>query len=114
MWSCRLESRSTFLLRSLITRQNHAKNQGAKLLLELGLIQTQMAQKPMLRAELYARASRASKNVRGSGDKGGRAMRLMSGRGVGECGCGRHSYGGGVISKVGWLSVRGAPRGVFV
>jgi hypothetical protein len=31
--------------------------------LELGLIQTQMAQKPMLRAEVYARALRASKNV---------------------------------------------------
>jgi hypothetical protein len=40
---------------------------------------------------------------------GGRAMRLMSGRGVGECGIGRHSYGGGVISEVGWLSFCGAP-----
>ena len=34
-------------------------------------------------------------------------MRLMSGRGVGECGSGRHSYGGGVISEVGWLSLFG-------
>ena len=51
--------------------------------LELGLIQTQMAQKPMLRAEVYARALRASQNVRESGGIGGRAMRLMSGRGVG-------------------------------
>jgi hypothetical protein len=32
--------------------------------LELELIQTQMAQKPMLRAEVYARALRASKNVK--------------------------------------------------
>ena len=30
--------------------------------LELELIQTQMAQKPMLRAEVYAQAIRASKN----------------------------------------------------
>ena len=30
--------------------------------LELELIQTQMAQKPMLRAEVYARALRASQN----------------------------------------------------
>jgi hypothetical protein len=32
--------------------------------LELGLIQTQMAQKPMLCAEFYARALRASQNVK--------------------------------------------------
>jgi hypothetical protein len=32
--------------------------------LELELIQTQMAQKPMLRAEVYARALCASKNVK--------------------------------------------------
>ena len=31
--------------------------------LELGLIQTQMAQKPMLRVEVYASALRASQNV---------------------------------------------------
>jgi hypothetical protein len=31
---------------------------------ELELIQTQMAQKPMLRAEVYARALRASQNVK--------------------------------------------------
>jgi hypothetical protein len=31
--------------------------------LELKLIQTQITQKPMLRAEVYARALRASKNV---------------------------------------------------
>ena len=36
-------------------------------------------------------------------------MRLMSGRGVGECGSGRQSYGFGVISEVGWLSLCGAP-----
>jgi len=53
--------------------------------LELELIQTQMAQKPMLRAEVYARALRASKNVRESGGIGGRAMRLMSGRGTNRC-----------------------------
>ena len=82
--------------------------------LELELIQTQMAQKPMLRAEVYARALRASQNARGSGGIGGRVMRLMSGRGVGECGSGRHSYGGGVISEVVWLSLCGAPRGGFV
>jgi hypothetical protein len=32
--------------------------------LELELIQTQMAQKPMLRAEVYARALRASQNAK--------------------------------------------------
>jgi hypothetical protein len=32
--------------------------------LELELIQTQTAQKPMLRAEVYARALRASQNVK--------------------------------------------------
>jgi hypothetical protein len=32
--------------------------------LELELIQTQMAQKPVLRAELYARALRASQNLK--------------------------------------------------
>ena len=68
-----------------------------------------MAQKPMLRAEVYARVFRASQNVREkereSGGIGGRAMRLMSGRSVGECGSGRHSYGGDVISEVGWLSL---------
>jgi hypothetical protein len=32
--------------------------------LELELIQTQMAQKPMLRAEVHARALRASLNVK--------------------------------------------------
>ena len=36
-------------------------------------------------------------------------MRLMSGRGVGECGSGRHWYGGvGVISEVGRYSLCGA------
>ena len=35
---------------------------GAVLELELELIQTQMAQKPMLRAEVYAHAMRASQN----------------------------------------------------
>ena len=33
-----------------------------EMLLELELIQTQMAQKPMLRAEVYAHAMRASQN----------------------------------------------------
>ena len=32
--------------------------------LELELIQTRMAQKPVLRAEVYARALRASQNVK--------------------------------------------------
>ena len=32
--------------------------------LELELIQTQMTQKPMLRAEVYARALRASQNLK--------------------------------------------------
>jgi hypothetical protein len=35
---------------------------GAQIELELELIQTQMTQKPMLRAEVYARALRASQN----------------------------------------------------
>jgi hypothetical protein len=34
--------------------------------LELELIQTQMAQKPMLRAEVFARVLRASQNVKGA------------------------------------------------
>ena len=38
---------------------------------------------------------------------GRRAMRLMSERGVGECGSARHSYGDVVISEVGWLSLCG-------
>jgi hypothetical protein len=45
--------------------------------LELELIQTQMAQKPMPRAEVYARALRASQNVKRA-EVGGRAMRLIS------------------------------------
>ena len=61
--------------------------------LELELIQTQMAQKPMLQAEVYARALRASQNVRESGGIGGRAMHLMSGRGMGECGSGSSRMG---------------------
>ena len=36
-----------------------------------------------------------------SGVIGGRAMRLMSGRGAGGYGSGRHPHGGGVISEVG-------------
>ena len=51
---------------------------------ELELIQIQMAQKPMLRAEVYARALCASQNVKRSESSGARAMRLMGGRGVGE------------------------------
>ena len=35
---------------------------GISQILELELIQTQMAQKPMLRAEVYAHAMRASQN----------------------------------------------------
>ena len=55
--------------------------------LELELIQTQMTQKPMLRAEVYARALRASQTLKSeSGSMGGRAMHLMSERVVGECG----------------------------
>ena len=61
--------------------------------LELELIQTQTAQKPMPRAEVYARALRASQIVKEGVCMGGRAMRQMSGRGVGKCGSGRHSYG---------------------
>ena len=67
-----------------------------------------------MREEVYARTLRASQNVRESGGIGGRAMRLMSGRGVGECGSRRHSYGDDVISEVGWLSLCGASRGGFV
>jgi hypothetical protein len=37
---------------------------GGSLELELELIPTQMAQKPMLQAEVYARALRASQNVK--------------------------------------------------
>ena len=40
-----------------MSRNKHALGQ-----LELELIQTQMTQKPMLRAEVYARALRASQN----------------------------------------------------
>ena len=73
-----------------------------------------MVQKPVLRAEVYARALRVSRNVKESGGIDRRAMRLMSGRGVGKCGSGRYSYGGGVISGVGWLSLCVTPRGGFV
>ena len=37
------------------------------IILELELIQTQMTQKPMLRAEVYARALRASQNRKEDG-----------------------------------------------
>ena len=50
-------------------------------------------QKPMLRAEVYARALRASQKREESRGVGGRAMRLVRGRGVGECGRGRNLYG---------------------
>jgi hypothetical protein len=36
----------------------------SKVLLELEVIQTQMAEKPMPRAEVYARALRASENLK--------------------------------------------------
>ena len=69
-------------------------SQCGSLELELELKQTQMAQQqPMLRAEVYARALRASQKREESRGVGGRAMRLMRGRGVGECGRGRNSYG---------------------
>jgi hypothetical protein len=42
------------------------------------LIQTQMAQKPMLRLEVYARASGAEKRE-GTWGEGGRSMRLIKG-----------------------------------
>jgi len=55
--------------------------------LELGLIQTQMAQKPMLRAEVYAHAMRASQNRKKevrrkssyvlTSESGGRAMATL-------------------------------------
>ena len=43
------------------SENRYSKSQTA-LELELELIQTQMTQKPMLRAEVYARALRASQN----------------------------------------------------
>ena len=49
---------------SPVTALNFPPFMAAPFELELGLIQTQMAQKPMLRAEVYARALRASQNVR--------------------------------------------------
>jgi hypothetical protein len=67
-------------------------NSVKELELELELIQTQMTHKPMPRAEVYARALRASQNAKRA-EVGGRAMRLMGERGVGECGSRRHSYG---------------------
>ena len=90
---------------SMLTIRFHVRATKIELELELERIQTQMAQKPKLRAEVYASALRARQNVRESGVIGGRAMCLMSGRGVGECGSGRHSYGVDVISEVGWLSL---------
>ena len=69
-------------------------SQCGSLELELELKQTQMVQqKPMLRAEVYARALRASQKREESRGVGGRAMRLMRGRGMGECGRERNSYG---------------------
>jgi hypothetical protein len=43
---------------------SYEKRGELELVLELELIQTQMAQEPMLRAELYALALRASQNVK--------------------------------------------------
>jgi len=45
-----------------MSRNLKVNMQNIELELELELIQTQMAQKPMLRAEVYAHAMRASKN----------------------------------------------------
>jgi len=45
----------------VLTRHVHQRH-WANSELELELIQTQMTQKPMLRAEVYARALRASQN----------------------------------------------------
>ena len=54
-----------FLLLLLGLKAHHIaiyKKPYTMLVLELELIQTQMTQKPMLRAEAYARALRASQN----------------------------------------------------
>lgn len=75
-----------------------------------------------MRAEAYARALRASQNVTESKCTDWRAVCLVNGWCVGECGSERHSYGGGMISEVGWLSLCGthprefylAPRGLAV
>ena len=50
--------------------------------LELELIQSHMAQKPMLRGEVGARALRVRSDVRGHGQ-----VRLCKALGCGRCGC---------------------------
>jgi hypothetical protein len=45
-------------------KQSHDTGAAGIVELELELIQTRMAQKPMLRANVYARALRASQNVK--------------------------------------------------
>ena len=50
---------------SPVTALNFPPFMAAPFELKLGLIQTQMAQKPMLRTEVYARALRASQNAKG-------------------------------------------------
>ena len=51
---------SEFTVRNILFRRN--SHPSSRPWLELELIQTQMTQKPMLRAEVYARALRASQN----------------------------------------------------
>jgi len=47
---------------SVVINQESKPQAKSQIELELELIQTQMTQKPMLRAEVYARALRASQN----------------------------------------------------
>ena len=56
-----METRLTCLL-MILAQSVLPKVSGIWVQLELELIQTQMTQKPMLRAEVYARALRASQN----------------------------------------------------
>ena len=51
-----------------------------------------MAQKPMLRAEVYARALRVSQNVKESRKHGWARYVPEEWAGMGECGSRRHSY----------------------
>ena len=77
--------------------------------LELELIQTQMAQKPMLRAEVYAHALRASQKRERERMYGWARDTPDEWAGRGQVREWKVLVWGGVISEVGWLSLCGAP-----
>jgi hypothetical protein len=57
-----LVERGKYHIRGVVRPAKSLWDHNRKSVIELELIQTQMTQKPMLRAEVYARALRASQN----------------------------------------------------